>query len=156
MKKISLGNIDVFMSQQAADVIITTNGENIILPNQEINLIEQTLITNFNIITSHFNSALNKTKEEIPKEGLVALSVEILLYYLYMYNLWRGIYKNQENRSLTFEEKDFANSSTYDIIFRHLKTLCPNNWIEKSAGLLNLDINEVKEIYKNRELFYNK
>ncbi len=73
-----------------------------------------------------------------------------------MYNSWRSMYKKQENKDLRFNEKDFNNPSTHDMLFHYFKTKYPNDWEEKCAILIGKELTEMKTYYKTREEFYNK
>lgn len=66
------------------------------------------------------------------------------------------MYKKQENKDLKFNEKDFSNPSTHDIVFNYFKTKYPNDWKEKCAVLLGMGLSELNAYYKTRESFYNK
>ena len=66
------------------------------------------------------------------------------------------MYPKQKNRDLNFNQTDFNNPSTYDIIFQYFKSRSPENWKMKSAILLDFELDDFDLYYKRREDFYNK
>jgi len=126
----------------------------VILTNQTVENVYVILNENFNIVSTHYYKIYDN--ELIKSEDIQILSFRIVMHYLYMYNQWQTIYKNQERRDLTFNKTDFANASTHDIIFDYFKTKYPLDWEQSSVILLEIDIASFKTYYKEREYFYNK
>lgn len=157
MKEIKLDNITLYLSDESGrNVRVKSDKENVILSNQNVDIVSELINHNFNIVSNYYKLMLSKSKETIDLEDTNLVSIEIVLYYLYMYNSWRSSYKKQENKDLNFNEKDFNNPSTHDIVFNYFKTKFPTNWEEKCAALLGMELDELKTYYKTREDFYNK
>ena len=124
--------------------------------NQNIDDITEVIRGSFNIVKNHYENLAFKREKLFNITDIYHLSLSIVLHYLYLYNSWKIMYKKQENRNLNFEEKDFNNPSTYDIIFSYLKSKYPESWELQSAVLLDIKLDELKIYYKTREEFYNK
>lgn len=156
MKEIKIENITLSLSDESGSIRVKSNGENIILTNQNIDAVSALIIHNFNIISNYYKSVITKENGKFDLGEINHVSITIVLYYLYMYNSWKSLYKKQENKDLRFNDKDFVNPSTYDIIFKYFKKRYPNDWEEKCAVLLGMELSELKAYYKTREEFYNK
>lgn len=156
MKEIKIENITLSLSIEGDSVRVKSDKEDIILCNQNINSVSEIIKHNFNEVRNHFKIMIDKPEESFDFEDVYRVSIEIVLYYFYIYNAWRSIYKKQENKDLTFNEKDFNNSATHDMVFNYFKTKSPNDWEEKCAILLGMELDELKAYYKTREAFYNK
>lgn len=162
MKEITLKNItlklldeiNILNKQNAVRVISDT--QNVILSNQEIYNVEQIIEKNFRVVYDFYASkAKNKTRE-ISALDIETISVQIVLEYLYMYNMWRNNYKNKADLSLEFDKKDFSSPKTADVIFYYCRKKYPNNWLKNSAILLGISQVRASLYYKERESFYNK
>lgn len=156
MKEIKLGNITLSILSEGDNVRVKSDRENNILSNQSVDNVFELIKHNFDVVSSHYKSMINETKDKFDFEDLNQISIAIVLYYLYMYNSWRFMYKKQENRDLRFNEKDFLHPSTHDIVFNYFKSMHQNDWEAKCAVLLGMELTELKAYYKTREDFYNK
>lgn len=156
MKEIKLENITLSLLNEGADVRVKSDKENIILSNQSVDTVSELIKYNFDVVSSHYKLMISETKDKFDFEDINQVGIAIVLYYLYMYNSWRIIYKKQENKDLRFNEKDFSHPSTHDIVFNYFKTKYPNDWEKKCAVLLGKELTELKAYYKTREYFYNK
>lgn len=156
MKKIQLENVTLSLFSEGNNVQVKSDKEDIILSNQSVNTISELIKYNFNIVSSHYKLMISDTKDKFDFEDINYVSIAIVLYYLYMYNSWRSMYKKQENKDLRFNEKDFSNPSTHDIVFNYFKNKYSNKWEEQCAVLLGKGLMELKDYYKTRENFYNK
>ncbi len=156
MKEIKIENITLSLLSEAANVRVKSNKENLILFNQNIDNVVELIQYNFDIVANHYKSMIDREKKEFDIKDINFISISIVLHYLYMYNSWRAMYKKQENNDLRFNEKDFSNPSTHDIVFDYFKTKYPNDWEKKCAVLLGMDLSELNAYYKTRESFYNK
>ncbi|HEX8576641.1 MAG TPA: hypothetical protein VF677_10155 [Flavobacterium sp.] len=156
MKKIEIENITLSLSDEGGNVRVKSDNENVILSNQNINTISELIKYNFKVVNNHYKLMVDKAKEKFDFKDISWVSVAIVLYYLYMYNSWRSMYKKQDNRDLRFIEKDFSHPSTHDIIFNYFKTKYPGDWEEKCSILLGMSVEQFRAYYKTREAFYNK
>jgi len=156
MKEIKIENITLSLLSEGGDVRVKSNGENVILSNQSVDTISELIKHNFDVVRSHYMLMIIDTKNEFDIEDINYVSIAIVLYYLYLYNSWRSMYKKQENKDLRFNEKDFTHPSTHDIIFNYFKTKYLNDWEKKCAFLIGKELTELRTYYKTREDFYNK
>ena len=156
IKEIKLENITLSLLSKGGDVRVKSDKQNIILSNQSIGIVSELIKHNFDVVYSYYKLMISETKEKFDYEDINQVSIAIVLYYLYMYNSWRSMYKKQENKDLRFNEKDFSHPSTHDIIFNYFKTKYPNDWEEKCAVLLRMELRKLEVYYKTREDFYNK
>jgi len=156
MKEIKLENVTLHLSAETGNVRVKSDKENVILPNQSIDDVSDLIKHNFNIVVNHYKLMIDKGKKEFDFRDINIVSISIVMYYLYMYNSWRTMYKKQENRDLKFIEKDFSHPSTHDIVFNYFKTKYPHDWADKCAVLLGMEKAELNAYYKTREDFYNK
>lgn len=155
-EKIVVESITLYLSVEGKNVRVEHGNENIILLNQSIDIVSALIECNYEIVVNHYRLMLHKAGRNINQYDLNAVSLSIVLYYLYMYNSWRIMYKKQGNRDLTFEEKDFVNPTTYDILFSYYKRNNPDSWEDICSDLLGLNIDQLRIYYRNREAFYNK
>ena len=156
MTKIKIRDLTINVTGRWGKVKVKFDNRIALFSNQNVNNISELIKYNFNIVSNHYETLVEKSNLEFEVDDIICISISIVLDYLYMYNLWRNIYKNQKNRDLSFNEEDFSASNTYDIIFSYLKNKYPNDWKEKSAVLLDVGLDELEVIYKNREYYYNK
>jgi hypothetical protein len=156
MKEIKIENITLGLLGEGANVRVKSNKENLILSNQNIDSVAELIQYNFDVVVNHYKLMIDREKKEFDLKDINFISISIVLHYLYMYNSWRVMYKKQENKDLRFNEKDFSNPSTHDIVFNYFKTKYSNDWEEKCAVLLGMELNELNAYYKTRESFYNK
>lgn len=156
MKEIKIGNITLSLSSEGGSVRIKSNKENVILSNQNVGVVSELIKHNFDLVTNHYKMMVERVREECDFSDIASVSIAIVLHYLYLYNSWRSMYKKQENKDLRFNEKDFNNPFTHDILFNYFKTKYPNDWKEKCTILLGMELSELETYYKTREDYYNK
>lgn len=156
MKEIKIENITLSLLSEGENVKVKSNKENLILCNQSVDIVAELIQYNFHIVVNHYKLMIDREKKEFDLRDINFISISIVLHYLYMYNSWRVMYRKQENKDLKFNEEDFRNPSTHDIVFNYFKAKYPNDWEEKCAVLLGLELSELKAYYKTRESFYNK
>ena len=162
MRKIKLKNntLNLFNENSSNSnqnsVRITYDFQNVVLPNQEINNVAKIIEKNFLFVYDFYSSNIDNNIKEISTSFVEEISIKIVLNYLYMYNMWRISYKNQSNLILDFDEKDFHNPDTADIIFDYSKKKYPNDWLEKSAAILGKDKASTLQYYRERKLSNNK
>lgn len=156
MKEIKIESITLSLSSEGGNVRVKSNKEDIILTNQIVDNVSELIKHNFNVVNNHYKVMVEKAKEEFDYSDITLISIAIVLHYLYLYNSWRSMYKKQENRDLKFNEKDFSHPFTHDILFNYFKTKYPNDWEDKCAILLGMELSELKAYYKTREDYYNK
>lgn len=156
VKEVKIENIILSLSSDGVDVRIKSDNENVILINQSVDNVSELIRYNFKKVSGHYKLMINESKDRLDVKDISHVSIAIVLYFLFMYNSWRIMYKKLENKDLKFIEKDFSHPSTHDIIFKHFKTKYLNDWEEKCAVLLGKEVAELKSYYKTREEFYNK
>ncbi|EHQ24326.1 hypothetical protein [Mucilaginibacter paludis] len=152
---VGLNDLDVEITSENGNVRVRSNERNVLLIDQHTDYIRKIILSNFELVFGFFLKKIDAPKDNFHRIDIERISTSIVLYYLNMYNSWRISHKKLKI-SLEFQEKDFDNPSTHDIIFLYNKEKYPNNWEEKSAVLIGLPIGETKEYYKRRKDFYNK
>lgn len=154
MEEIKLEHITLSLYSESNNVNVKSKYANVILSNQNIEDVTNLIINNFHVVYSHYKSRVAYNSDILIDINVI--SVFIVLHYLYMYNTWRHTYKGKENIKLGFDNNDFNNPTTLDIIINYYKEKYPNNWIEKCNILLEMSEEELYDYYKKRADFYNK
>lgn len=154
--QLSLENITVEIGWKRSDVELVIDGNSILLSNQNIQYVTDLVRDNFYIVFNHYLQLANASEEEFNRKDLAQVCLSITVSHLHMYNMWRDIYKYEKNRSLQFDEKDFDATNMHDEIFHYCKLKYPGDWQRKAAVLVNMPGEQMREYYKQRELFYNK
>lgn len=156
MKEIKLENIVLTLSDESGNIRVLSKYNNVILNNQSIENVSELIKYNFDIVNEHYKFMIRDVSIKFNITDVNALSLKIVLHYLYMYNSWKTMYKKQGNRDLKFDNKDLNNTSTHDLIFEYYKNSYPEDWEEKCSILLGIGLEELKAYYKNRQSFYWK
>ena len=151
--KVHLGEIVVVLNFESSGVRVSSDIENVILINQDINTVLNLVTANFEFVYSHYKST---AAEKSDLKDINNVSISIVLHYLYMYNTWRNTYKNKANLNLQFNEQDFSNPATFDMIISYYRKLYAKDWVEKSNIRLGMTIEDLRKYYSEREKFYNK
>lgn len=154
MKDVQLGNTNLGLISENLNVRVISDTENVLLKNQSIEQVRQLLADNYAIVYRHYSSKSLCSSEDL--ENVNKVSISIVLHYLYMYNNWRNTYRNMQDFDLRFNDKDFANPTTFDIIVNYYKKRYPYDWIRKCNRLLGMSAKELQKYYEEREKFYNK
>ena len=156
-EELKLENIDMTLSNENGNVRAKSTNDNVILINQSVDNIADIIKLNFDIVNGFYKSRIaNKTAEGFELSDINQVSITIVLHYLYMYNSWKNTYENKANQDLRFNEKDFSNPSTSDIIMSFYRKKYPNDWETKSSILLGITTEELQRYYGERQKFYNK
>lgn len=155
-KEEHIENITLNLSSEYTNVRVISNKQNLILSNQNIESVAELIRFNFNVVSNHYKLIIEKEKKEFNLKDINFISISIVLHYLYMYNSWKDMYRKQENKDLRFNDKDLSNPSTHDIVFNYFITKYPNEWEEKCAILLGMELNKLRTYYQTRESFYKK
>jgi len=157
MVKIRLGALSVDLNAAGNNIELKSlHHPAVLLTDQTIEDVCLLLSNNFSIVSKHYLEISGKTATKTQVDDIQIVSLHITLHYLYTYNLWRKMYKNQEKRNLAFSGQDSANTSTSDIIFNYFKPKYPDEWQQKCAVLMGMDLDSLLTYYKQRELYYNK
>ena len=113
---------------------------------------EQMLRKNYAIVYPHYKAiALNQLNET----DLQQACFKIVVFYFYLYNLWRAIYENQKDRDLNFLISDFDHPYTFDKIREFFIRKYPDSYAEKCAVMLGMRIDAFKEYEQRREDLYD-
>ena len=102
MKIVEFEGFMIALSIEGKNVLVKLNEHVTILVNQNIDTVSDLLIKNFYSVKEHYMFIVDSAKEQIDRKDIDNISLEIVLYYLYMYNSWRIIYKKHEDRDLRF------------------------------------------------------
>lgn len=153
MKEIKLEKIILKLSKEYDNVRIKSDNDNVILINQDIEIVASLIKNNFDIVYGYYKS---KVINSTDLEDINSVSITIILQYLYMYNTWQNTYKNKINQDLQFNERDFNNPTTFDLIMDYYRKNRPHYWLEKSCVLLGMNVMDLQKYYAERERFYNK
>lgn len=155
--KIILNSIILLLFKEGNNVRVKSYKEDISLVNQDIKQVSEIIHYNFDILYKHYKKIIRDNENcSIEDIDITYISINILMFYLYVYNLWKNSYTKQQNRDLKFNIKDFENPSTHDIIFDYFKAKYVNDWRLKSAILLGKKLDELNIYYNEREMFYKK
>lgn len=153
-KMFTIDNIKIELSKENDAIrLITDNGDNVILPNQTMAFVENIVKENYQIVKSYYQA---KASRSIDERDLHIISLKIVLYYLYMYNMWRKMYEKEKFRDLRFANSDFAHPATHDMIISHFKNKYPNNYSTSCEILFGMSADEFKTYEKRRERVNNR
>ncbi len=114
--------------------------------------IQALLLVNFETVKKHYRQ---KGEDKLTDEELNELSLNIVLHYLYMYNMWRGLYKGQENKQLEFDKEDFHHPQTHDEIIWFVKRKYPGDYIHRCSALMEMSESEFRDYEKRRQEFHD-
>ena len=155
MKELKLDKLIIYLYVDNNDVRVIFDKIEKTITNQNIENVIELIEYNFKVVRSYYNKIV-MNEQNFDLSDINYLSISIVIFYLHMYNLWKNMYKKQEIKSLKFQEKDFINPSTSDIVFSFYKKKYPDDWQQRCSVLLGMQLNDLKEYYKRRELFYTK
>ena len=157
MEQLKLENISLALIQEGDAIRVTSPDRNILLASQNIENVIQIIEVNFRIVDSFYLKRIeDNRKTTFVPDDIHSFSISIVLYYLYMYNMWRLEHKSKKYQYLSFKQADFENPSTSDIIFSYYKYKYPDDWEIKCSVLMALELDELKRLYERRLQFYNK
>jgi hypothetical protein len=96
--------IEINLTQEPDGIRLIVGTENLLLYNQTAQETKETVQKNFEIVKRFYQP---KAGSKIDSADLKAVSLKIVLYYFYLYNMWRNMYKRERDRDLTFLKKTF-------------------------------------------------
>lgn len=155
-REIELGTLKLNLSEEGNNIRVNSADQAAILENQNIEAVAALLEHNFNFVNGHYLSMIQKEMESFELSDINKISLDIVIYYLYMYNSWRNNYEKEKGRELQFNPEDINNPPAADAIFHYYKKKYPKQWKDKSAVLLGMTLEELNEYYQGRERFYNR
>lgn len=156
MKKLVLGNRVLELVKENKDVRVYLPTRSMIFSEQTIESLSRILQHNFNVVATHFASMIGQHREiSFDQEDIHAISMKIVLSWLYIYNSFRVQYRRPKYDNLDFKEEDFDSSRTNDVIFDYYRVNYPADWQEKCAVLMGKDLEALKMYYQRRQDFYN-
>ena len=148
-------HIQIELSKEDRGIRLTTqNNDNVILLNQTVPSVEKIVKENFEFVKAYYQ-AQPGVVTFIDERDLSSISLKIVLRYLYMYNAWRTVYKEHENRDLMFLAKDFESPSTGDLIISYFRNEYPDNYSAKCELMLAMSSDEFEAYEKMRQEFHN-
>lgn len=157
MEEIKLEDITLNIMKEDDGVRVTSEDESILLSDESVRNIISIITSNFVTVKTYYQSRIpDDRKNEFHTSDVNRISVSILLHYLYVYNSWRRRYKKQGKIDLLFNDEDFDQPSTHDIIFNYFRKKYPDDWEGKCGMLLDLKLDDLQDYFKNRQAFYNK
>ena len=150
---IKIENVELEILNESKGLRVKTDTENLLLINQTFEEISETVLKNYQIVKKHFES---RVLGKINLIDLEKVCLKIVLYYLYMYNLWRTMYKKERNRDLTFLQKDFDHPYTsYQIIDYFISTY-PDNYSNYCETMLDMTHDEFQDYLEKKKQFDNR
>jgi len=148
-----IDDIEIKLAEEKKGVRLTTqNDDNVILPNQTMASVENIVKENFQIVKSYYQ-AKSGVSDTVDKHDVSVISLKIVLHYLYMYNMWRKMYKDHSDRDLKFLAEDFEHPSTSDQIIWYFKKKYPKSYSAKCELMLSMSTDEFKRYEKKRQEF---
>lgn len=149
----NIDHIKVNLQTETNGLRLTTENENLLLFNQTFEETKKTVENNYTIVKKYFQDKVGSVVSETDLENV---SMKIVLYYFYMYNHWRTMYKREKNRDLTFLQKDFEHPYTSYQIIDFFKKLYPSKYAEKCEVMLGMTQDEFRIYAERKEQFDNK
>ena len=148
-------HIQIELTEEDQGIRLTTqNNDNVILKNQTMISVEKIVKENFEIVKAYYQ-AQPGVFTSIDERDLSSVSLKIVLRYLYMYNAWRTMYREHENRDLMFLAEDFRHPSTGDLIISYFKNAYPGNYSTKCELMLAMSSDEFEAYEKERQDFHD-
>jgi len=144
--------IKIELVQDAYGLTLTALNNEFPLPGQTIAEAKNTITENFKIVSTKYQKS---TPGIVPAEELNEVCLKVVLYYFYLYNLWRSIYEKEKNRNLTFIPNDFTHPYTYDEVIRYFRPKYPNEYADKCAAMFEIKKEAVLKYEGDRESFYS-
>ena len=155
MKKLVLENIVLELAKEKNDVRVYLPTTSIIFSEQTIESLSGIIQHNFKVVDTHYASMIAQHPEiSFDLNDIHAISMQIVLSWLYIYNSFRVQYRRPKYDNLDFKEGDFNSSRTNDIIFDYYIDNYPTDWQEKCAVLMGKDLEALKIYYQSREDFH--
>ncbi len=118
----NIDHITVNLEKEHNGLRLITEDENWFIPNQTIEETEKITKNNYQIVKEYFK---NKTGTIVTETDLGNVTFYIVLTYFQMYNHWRKMYEREQNRNLTFLQKDFDHPYTASAIVDYFKKKIP-------------------------------
>lgn len=147
-----IGKTKIKFSPHPNGVRFETEDDNLLFPNMQAGDAVPILQSNFEIVYLHFKAiAKNNLEDEILQQACF----KIVVFYFYMYALWRAYNENQKGRDLNFLDSDFNHPYTFDKVREFFLRHHHATYAEKSAAMLGMQINAFKEYEQQRQDFYD-
>jgi hypothetical protein len=147
------GHIVITTSEENGNVLLQVQDRKLLFANQDEQSIQALLLGNFEKVRNHYRQ---KGADKLTGTEYDELSLNIVLHYLYMYNMWRGLYKGQENKQLEFDKEDYHHPQTHDEIIRFVKRKYPGDYIHRGSALMEMSEGEFRDYEKRRKEFHDK
>ena len=148
-------HIQIELTEENQGIRLTSqNNDNVILQNQTMPSVEKIVKENFEIVKTYYQ-ARPGVVTFIDERDLSSISLKIVLRYLYMYNMWRTMYWEHENRDLMFLAEDFENPNTGDLIILYFRNAYPDNYSAKCECMLAMSADEFEAYEKMRQEFHD-
>lgn len=147
--KYNLDHIIVQLENAINGIRLKTDRIDCLIPNQTIEETHVVTQKNYWIVKKHFIGRIGKLVSSVDLENV---SLDIVLEYFRMYNLWRTMYKGESQRDLTFIEKDFEHPQTSSCIIYYFRKTYHNDYYDKCEVMLRMSPQQFKEylIWKNQ------
>lgn len=107
----------------------------------------------FKVIYNYYSERVG---EKIPPELLKELSGRITDHYFEQYSRFRELYPKSVKRYSTFKIDDLDHPEVFEIVISFFKEKVGSNYLDYTATVLGITLQELKEFEKRREQFYNK
>jgi hypothetical protein len=150
----TIDDIPIELAEENKGIRLTTDDDNLILPNQTMTSVEHIVRENFRMVKAHYQ-AKSGVSVSIDGRDLSLVSLRIVLHYLYMYNKWREMYEHHKDRDLKFLIEDFEHPSTHDLIIWYFR----NKYLEKYSTqcelMLGMSADEFRSYEKSRQEFHD-
>jgi hypothetical protein len=133
---------------------LTTNSStDLLLANVSAEETQETVTKNYAIVKYFFQE---RTENKIDHSDIEKIALKIVLYYFYMYQLWRSMYEKEKDRDLTFIVTDFDHPQTADMIISYFKKSNPKDYIDKCLIMLSMSKEKFNDYEIARQAFFNR
>lgn len=156
MREITLGSVILTLADEEQGIRVKSARENVMLPDQTIEAASRIVVENFWIVRSFYASRMSGYSNAFDRVDLDVVSIAIVLHYLYMYNMWRKLYKEHTHIDLRFNEEDFDTPAANDIILDFFKKRYPKAWEENCAILMKMNLQGLREYHKGRQTYHDR
>jgi hypothetical protein len=148
-----IDEIEIRMIAEPDGIRVICEHGNVILPDQTTSVVQELIGINHKIVKDHY---AKESFGKIEAPDLGGVSLRIVLSYLYMYNIWRGIYPKERKRDLKFLTEDFEHPQTYDLIIDFFRKKYPEGYSEKCELLMNMTPEKFRDYEKSRRFFHDR
>ncbi|MBL7733343.1 MAG: hypothetical protein JNM88_19400 [Chitinophagaceae bacterium] len=146
------GLIEIALEKGPGHVMLYCGDQKLLFANQDEETLRGYVLMNFRVVKDHYQARGGEKLTEAESDELCLI---IVFHWLYLYNMWRGLYPKEKDRPLEFDEKDFEHPYTYDEIIWFVKRKYKADYLHRSSALLGMTEEACRDYEKRRQEFHD-